>query len=100
MICEDVVILVSEKPEAHGVFDKPTEEQKECFCQVKSVARSEFWKAKENGIEPQIIFTLSEYVDYNDEKIVIYRGKRYRVLRTYVTEHAIELECGEVKADA
>lgn len=100
MLRDDVITLVREVPAAHGIFNKPEERQKECFCKVQSVSRSEFWRARQNGIEPQYIFTLSEYADYHDEKIVIYHDKRYRVLRTYVTEHEIELECGEATADA
>ena len=100
MLRDDAIMLVREVPRAHRVFDKPEEITTEVFCRVQSVARSEFWRAKENGLEPDILFTLSEYADYHDEKIVLYRGKRYRVLRTYVKNHAIELECGEVTADA
>lgn len=100
MLRDDVITLVREKPGAHGVFDKPTEEQCEVFCRVQSVSRSEFWRAKENGLEPQFIFTLSEYVDYHGEKIVLYHGKRYRVIRSYVKDHKTELEVGEVTADA
>lgn len=100
MLRDDVIMLVKEIPAAHGVFDKPMEKQKEVFCRVQSVSRSEFWRAKQNGLEPQFIFTLSEYADYHDEKIVLYHEKRYRVIRTYVTDHEIELEVGEVTADA
>ena len=34
------------------------------------------------------------------QKIVVFRGKRWRVLRTYVTDHAIELTIGEAVHDA
>lgn len=100
MLRDDVITLVREVPRAHGVFDKPEEQQTDVFCRVQSVARSEFWRAKQNGLEPDFLFTLSEYADYHDEKIVLYQGRRYRVLRTYVKVHEIELECGEVTADA
>lgn len=100
MLRDDVITLVLEVPRAHGVFDTPEEKQMDVFCRVQSVARSEFWRAKQNGLEPVYIFTLSEYADYHDEKIVLYRGRRYRVIRTFVKDHEIELEVGEVTADA
>ncbi len=100
MICDDVIILVREDPQGHGVFDDPQETQYSCYCQVNSVTRSEFYRAKENGIEPQFVFTLSEHADYNGEKIVIYKEKRYRVIRSYVTKHSVELTVGEATTDA
>ena len=100
MICDDVCYLVDEDPRAHGIFAGRTEETTQCFCRVESVSRAEYWRAKAAGLEPSYVLTLSEYADYAGQKIVIFRGRRWRVLRTYVTEHAIELEIGEITADA
>ena len=100
MICDDVIYFVTESPEAHGVFNKPTETQRMCYCRVNSVTRSEFYRARENGIQPQLVFVISEYADYNGEKVIIYNGKRYRVIRSYVKNHAVELTVGEATADA
>ena len=55
---------------------------------------------KQAGLEPSYVLKLSEYADYDGQKIVVFRGKRWRVLRTYVTEHAIELTIGEAVHDA
>lgn len=114
MICDDVIYLISEDPAAHGAFDKPDETRKMCYCRINSVTRSEFYTAREHGIEPLFTFSLSEYADYNGEKIVEYNGKRYRVIRSYVGgssynsrrgysdigNHSVELTVGEVTADA
>ena len=100
MICDDVIYLVSENPAAHGVFENTTETEKMCYCRVNSVTRNEFYKARENGIQPVYAFVLSEYADYNGEKIVIYKNKRYRVTRSYVKNHAVELTVEEATADA
>lgn len=83
MINEDVIYLVSENPQAHGIFDKPAETRRMVFCQVNSVTRSEFWRAHEAGLNPAYVFRLSEEADYQGEKIVIYHGVRYRVARAY-----------------
>lgn len=114
MICDDVIYLISEDPAAHGTFDKPEETKTMCYCRINSVTRSEFYTAREHGIEPLFTFALSEYADYNGEKIVEYNGKRYRVIRSYVGgysynsrrgysdigNHSVELTVGEVTADA
>lgn len=100
MICDDVVSLVNEAPAAHGIFEAHTETATQVFCQVESVSRTEYWHALQNGLEPSYVLRISEYADYAGQKVVIFRGRRYRVLRTYVTEHAIELTIGEATTDA
>ena len=83
MINDDVITLVREAPKAHGIFEPAAETGRQVFCQVNSVTRSEFWRAHEAGLNPSYVFRLSEAEDYQGEKIVIYRGVRYRVLRAY-----------------
>lgn len=100
MICDDVCKLVNEAPQAHGIFDAPAETFTEVYCQVESVSRTEFWRAQQAGLEPGYVLRLSEYADYDGQKVVVFRGRRWRVLRTYVTDHAIELTIGEATHDA
>lgn len=100
MICDDVLVLIGETPEAHGVFDKPTETRTTVFCRVQSVSRSEYWKAKANGVEPEFVFVLSDHLDYNGEKICEFRETRYRIVRSYVTQNEIELTVEEATVDA
>ncbi len=100
MICDDICYLIAENPQAHGVFDAPDEGEIPVFCQVLSVSRSEYWHALQNGIEPSFVLRFSEYADYHGEKLLRFRGKRWRVIRTYVTDHSVELTIGEVTADA
>lgn len=100
MICDDVIELVREDPKAHGVFAAHEEETVTCFCRVESVTRNEFYRAKENGLEPVFVFVLSEYADYHGEKIVIYKCARYRVARSYVNGHSVELVVERAAADS
>lgn len=100
MIRDDVIYLVDEVPAAHGIFDAPQETRTMLFCQVHSVSRSEFWKAYENGLEPELVFRISEYEDYHGQKVLIYQGHRYRILRSYVSRHAVELTAAPATADA
>ena len=100
MMFRDVITLVSESPAAHGVLDEITEKQKQVFCSVRSVGMSEAYQAMSNGLHPQFVFVLSDYADYGGEKVVIYNGKRYRIIRTYRQNQGLEMTVEEVTIDA
>lgn len=96
----DVITLVSESPAAHGVLDEITETQKQVFCTVRSVGMSEAYQAMSNGLHPQFVFILSDYADYDGEKVAIYNGKQYRIIRTYRQNQGMELTVEEATIDA
>ena len=101
MLKDDVMYLISESPGAHGIFDPPTETKRMVYCQVMSVSRYEFYRAKENGLEPQFIFRLGNRVEYRGEKICEWNGVRYRIVRTYTQDNdSIDLTVEEVTVDA
>lgn len=52
------------------------------FVNVQSVSRQEFFSAGQAGLQPQYVFVMFG-PDYDGEKIVEYKGKRYSVYRTY-----------------
>lgn len=87
----DVITLIQENPEAHGVFDNPQETGKTVYCEVRSASRSEVYSAMAIGLNPQYVFVLAIEEDYANEKDVIYHNKRYKVIRTYVSNDGIEL---------
>lgn len=93
MIRAEVISLISENPEAHGVFGATSETSREVFAEIRSVGYNEFYAAKSAGIEPSIVFVLTDYMEYGDEKIVLFDNKRYRVVRTYTNGQTIELTC-------
>lgn len=99
MIRAEVIQLVAEDPGAHGVFDSVTETARTVFAEIRSVGYSEFYAAKSAGIEPSIVFVLADYAEYDGEKIVLFDGKRYRVVRTYTNAQTIELTCEVVTND-
>lgn len=100
MMFRDVITLVSESPAAHGVLDDITETQTQVYCSVRSVYMNEAYQAMSNGLHPQFVFVLSDYADYNGQKIVLYNGKRYRIIRTYRQNQGIELTAEEATIDA
>ena len=90
----DVIDLITENRSAHGVHDTVTEEARTVYCTVRSVTRNEFYNALNAGVQPEYVFVLALAEDYQGERIVRYRGQRYRVVRTYMTDDdGIEITC-------
>ena len=86
MLRADVIDLIRETRSGHGVHEAVTEEARTCWCTVQSVSRSEYYTALNAGIRPEYVFRLALAEDYRNERIVLFRGQKYRVIRTYVTE--------------
>ena len=100
MVFRDILYLISETPAAHGVFENKLETARQVFCSVRSVGMSEAYQALSHGLHPQFVFTLSDYTDYQSEKICEFKGTRYRIVRTYRNNQGIELTVEEVTHDA
>ena len=75
------LIRETKEQDDFGVW-RISETETTVFCQVDSVTRDEFFEGGRNGLNPAYRFTLF-YADYNDERTVEYKGKRYGVYRTY-----------------
>ena len=96
----DVITLISETPEAHGIFDIRTESERVVFCCVKSVGFREYFQALAQSLHPSFVFVLRDYAEYQGEKICVYHNTRYRIIRTYVTpQQTIELTVEEATVD-
>lgn len=100
MVRATTITLLSEDPAAHGVFDAPTEIQNEVFAEVISVSQNEFYKAMQNGLQPESVFRLTDYADYDGQKVFLYENERWRVIRTYIQEEALFIVAGRAAADA
>lgn len=81
MIRATTITLLKEQP--HGVFDSHTPTETEVFAEIRSVKMNEFYTALNDGIQPQFIFVLTDYSDYDDQKLIRYDGELYDVVRTY-----------------
>ena len=91
MVRADVLFLISEQPKAKGVFDQAECEKRRVFCVVKSVGMREMYEAKSHGLDPEYVFELSDYEEYQGEKFVEFRGVNYEIIRSYVNGQKIEL---------
>lgn len=100
MTHQNVLYLIGESPAAHGIFESYEEPRRKVFCEVQSVGYNEFYRAKENGLEPTFRFILADTREYQGEKICEYEGNRYRIVRTYVDRQRIELTVEEATIDA
>ena len=67
------------------------------FVRPRSVFASEFYQAAAVGLKPALILVLSNFADYDDEKLVEYNGKEYTVTRVYQRpdKDAVELTLEE-----
>jgi len=79
----EVLTLVStaRTQDAYGVW-RESEETRDVFCQVDSVTRAEYFEGGRNGLNPEFRFSLFAG-DYNDERTLVFRGRRYGVYRVF-----------------
>ena len=99
MVRATTITLLGETPAAHGVFDARTETQTTVFAEVMSVSQNEYYKARANGIEPELVFMLTDYGDYDGQKVFLYNSERMRVIRTYIKEEALYIVAEKATAD-
>ena len=85
MVRADVIGLVTETRSAHGVHETINESVREVLAEIRSVTRSEYYDALNAGVHPEMVFKLTLDADYQDEHFLRYGGKRYRIVRTYLT---------------
>lgn len=99
MIRDDACRLIAAEPSERGVFDEKETCGRMVFCRVRSVYSSEYWRARTAGVEPSIVFVLSDFHDYRNEKLILYGNMVYRIERTYINDlNEIELTCTEAYA--
>ena len=60
----------------------PTVIEREVYVQPRSVYSSEFYNAAQLGLKPSLTLFISNRDDYEDERILVYEGKEYSVIRT------------------
>lgn len=67
------------------------------FADVQSVKRTEFYAAKQIGIDLAITVKV-RYGDYGNQERLLFRGKEYKVERAYTDAREFyTLECSEFK---
>ena len=90
---DDIAILRTETITVNDIgVEKKTYTDKQVFVKTRAVTRREFYDAQQAGLRPSIVLILQNAVDYDGEKVAIYRGREYTVLRTYWTDDGDSIE--------
>ncbi|MDU3522225.1 MAG: phage head closure protein [Clostridium saudiense] len=63
------------------------------YANKKSITQSEFYQAQAQGFKPELKFEINSF-EYEDNKKIRYKGKVYKILRTYeVSSEKMEIVC-------
>lgn len=88
----DILTLIQRTPsrddEGYPII---LENRRDVFCGVRSIGQKEFYQAHASDFHPELKLVLADYLDYQDETLVEYNGRCYRVIRTYRTGQELEL---------
>lgn len=92
MLKASAVILIAEDPQARGVFEEPTETEREIPCVEKSLGMKMRAEARALGMAPEIRLEIAHEAEYQGEKIALYQGQRYAIIHAYPYEKTNGLE--------
>lgn len=71
----------------------PLESKRLVMANINSISAAEFFRAGENGLKANIMFSIW-LTDYLEEEEIEFNGTRYSVYRTFVNDKGrIELYC-------
>lgn len=73
--------------------------RRDVFCRLQSIGQSEFYEASARDFYPEMKFVLADYLDYDNEQLIDYNGRRFRVLRTYRAGQELELTVTRASAE-
>lgn len=73
--------------------------RRDVFCRLQSIGQSEFYEASARDFYPEMKFVLADYLDYDNEQLIDYNGRRFRVLRTYRAGQELELTVSRADAE-
>lgn len=90
----DVIALIAESPQAHGIYENVNTEERTVYVAVRSVGMQETYTAKSLGLAPELVFEIAGAEDYKGEKLCRYHGELYNVLRMYKKGDTVELVAG------
>lgn len=100
MVMANIVTLIAESPEAHGILETPTTTERDVFCTVKSVGYKEAYEAMGIGLTAEIKVIIPHYIDYNNERYCKLNGIDYKVIRTYISAESVELTLARKEGNA
>ena len=80
---DDVATLITYGTSTFDEYGNETidTDKKDVFVQPRGVYQNEYYNAAQVGLKPSITFDIACREDYNDEKVVLFHGKYYTVIR-------------------
>ena len=90
----EVIVFLKEEPgiDEYGDLTTVTTERK-VFARKDRVYLSQKIEASSKGQEVQLRFTLSDYLDYQGEKELLYKGKKYQIMTGDTKSRELEILC-------
>ena len=97
MLYADVANLISQAYTVNSIGDSvPTETERQVYVEVKSIGLKRKIDAAATGLNIEFKLILSDIAEYNDEKLVEYKGVRYNVKNVFIADdQSVELTVGK-----
>ena len=74
--------LISQDPKVHEVGAEVNESRRRVKCQEMGLTQAELYQSGGDGMMPEAKLLIPYDRDYKGERILEYRGERWRVIRT------------------
>ena len=89
---DDVITLVSRTYTISDYGDVVSSaSMRNVFADIRSVGMREKYEALQAGLDPELVFVLADYEEYEGEDEIQHDDKTYRVIRTYRNGQTLEL---------
>lgn len=82
---DDIITLIKEQITGRDEYGNEivTKTARDVMCQAYGVTRSEFYAAATNDLHPEWTVRLSDFVDYEGEKLAKFHGAVYSIIRVF-----------------
>lgn len=77
--------------DANAVWRETGVEERVVLARMDSVSRNEFFSGGQNGLRPEMVFTVAA-VEYRGEAECVHAGRAYSIYRTYNVPGTDDLE--------
>lgn len=89
---KEIVKLIKGIEESNELGDLVSvKTEREVFANIKSIGMKEKYEALSVGLNPELVFILPDYYEYQNEEKAEYDGVEYDIIRTYRTGRTIEV---------
>lgn len=97
MLYSDVAKLIAQTYTVNAIGDPvPTETERQVYVEVKSIGLKRKIDAAATGLNIEFKLILADIAEYNDEKLVEYKGVRYNVKNVFIADdQSVELTVGK-----